>query len=161
MLPHARRGAIAGLLELLDDREGKEDLYRIADELQMETKDLLPLVEASALLAFVKTERGDVELTSSGKAFAEADINRRKTLFREAALANATLLQQMESALRKKSNGRMPLEFFRAVLGERFPDEEVRRQIETALNWGRYAEIFTYDADKDELRWNDSGAVPL
>jgi NitT/TauT family transport system ATP-binding protein len=157
MLPPARRGAIAGLLELLDDRGGKEDLYRIADKLQMETKDLLPLVEAAALLAFVKAERGDVEITAAGRAFAEADINRRKALFREAALSHVTLLQQMESAVRKKSNGRMPLEFFRAVLEERFADEEVRRQIETALNWGRYAEIFTYDAAKDELMWIEAG----
>jgi len=35
VLPHARRGTIAGLLELLGDRGGKEDLYRIADELHL------------------------------------------------------------------------------------------------------------------------------
>src|SRR6202158_2918398 len=33
MLPHARPGSIAGLVELLNDRGGKEDLYRIAEEL--------------------------------------------------------------------------------------------------------------------------------
>jgi len=150
-LPGARRGAIAGLMELLVDRGGKEDLYRVADELQMETDDLLPIVEAAALLGFVKTERGDVEVHPAGKAFAEADINDRKTLFREAALARVMLLQQMDCALRQKSNRRMPLDFFRTVLREHLPDEEVRQQIDTALNWGRYAEIFTYDADKDEL----------
>src|SRR4029077_16497285 len=31
MLPHARRGAIAGLLELLRDRGGRDDLYRIGE----------------------------------------------------------------------------------------------------------------------------------
>src|SRR6202035_4499074 len=36
MLPHARPGSIAGLVELLNDRGGKEDLYRVADELVME-----------------------------------------------------------------------------------------------------------------------------
>ena len=45
----------------------------------------------------------------------------------------------------------MPLEFFRDILDEHLPEEEVQRQIETALNWGRYAEIFTYDSETDRL----------
>ena len=40
----------------------------------------------------------------------------------------------------------MPLEFFRDILREHFPDQEVERQIATALNWGRYADLFTYDS---------------
>ena len=48
MLPHARRGAVAGLLELLNDRGGKQDLYQIADELRLEVDDLLPIVEAGS-----------------------------------------------------------------------------------------------------------------
>jgi NitT/TauT family transport system ATP-binding protein len=151
MVPHARHGAVSGLLELLEDSGGKEDLYRVAEEFQMETDDLLPIVEAAALLGFIRTERGDVEVLPAGKAFVEAGANERKALYRQAALANVTLLQQMESALRRKSNGRMPLEFFRGVLRERLPDDEARLQIDTALDWARYAELFTYDAAKDEL----------
>ena len=168
MLPHAREGGVAGLLELVNDRGGKEDLYRIAEELQMEVDDLLPIVEAAALLAFARTERGDVELNAGGKAFAEADILTRKALFREAALAHVTLLQQMHRALVSKSDHSMPLEFFRDILEEHFSDEEVQRQIETALNWGRYGEIFTYDSEQDRLVLTEQtspieedGKVPL
>ena len=32
------------------------------------------------------------------------------------------------------------------MLDEQFSDEETRRQLETAVNWGRYAELFDYDA---------------
>ena len=117
----------------------------------MEVDDLLPVVEAAALLAFVKSERGDIELTPSGKAFAEADISTRKGLFREAALDHVTLLQQMKVALASKSDHTMPLELFRDILEERFSDEDVRQQIDTALNWGRYGDIFTYDSETDRL----------
>jgi NitT/TauT family transport system ATP-binding protein len=151
MLPHAREGGIAGLLELLNDRGGKEDLYRSAEELRMELDDLLPVVEAAALMAFAKSERGDVELTPAGKAFAEADISSRKALFREAALAHVTLLQQMNAALTSKSDHSMPLEFFRDILDEHLSKEDVERQIDTALNWGRYGDIFTYDSDSGRL----------
>jgi NitT/TauT family transport system ATP-binding protein len=168
ILPHARRGAIAGLLELLNDRGGKEDLYRIAEELRMNVDDLLPIVEAAVLLSFARSEHGDVELTPGGKAFAEADISTRKALFRQAALANVTILQQMSSALANKSDHAMPLEFFRDILQEHFSDDEVQRQIETALNWGRYGDIFTYDSERDTLLMNpptrevhEEGALPL
>ena len=151
MIPHAGLGAIAGLLELLNDRGGREDLYRVAEELRMEVDDLLPIVEAAALLSFAKLDKGDVEITPQGKALAEADISTRKELFREAVLAHVTLLQQMHSALTSKSDHSMPLEFFRDVLEQRFPRDEVQRQIDTALNWGRYAEIFFYDSESDRI----------
>jgi len=150
-LPHAKPGGMAGLLELLNHRGGKEDMYHLADELLMEVDDLFPIVEEAVLLAFVKSHEGDVEITPAGKAFAEADIATRKRLFREAALANVVLMQQIRSALEKKSDGTMPLEFFRDVLDEHLPEEEVQGQIETILDWGRYAEIFTYDSETDRL----------
>ena len=151
MLPHARRGAIAGLLELLNDHGGKIDLCQVADDLRLEVDDLLPIVEAAALLGFARSERGDAEITPTGKAFAETGIAARKRLFREAILAHVTLLQQIHSALANKSDHSLPLEFFRDILQQYFSGTEVKLQIETALNWGRYGDIFTYDSGSDRL----------
>lgn len=151
MLPHARPGGITGLLELLNDRGGEDDLYHVAEELLMEVDDLLPIVDASTLLNFAISRHGDIKLTPAGKAFAEADIATRKVLFREAVLSHVTLLKQISGALARKSDGVMPLEFFRDILDEHFPDAEVQAQMDTALNWGRYAEIFTYDPESDKL----------
>ena len=151
MLPHSRPGGIAGLLELLNDHGGREDVYHVAEQLVMEVDDLLPFVEAAALLTFARSDKGDLEITPLGKEFAEADIATRKRIFREAALANVPLLQQMHSALLSKSDHSLPLEFFRDILDEHFPREEVQRQIETALDWGRYGDIFTYDSEADRL----------
>jgi len=159
MLPHARPGGIAGFLELLNDRGGKDDLFRVADELRMEVDDLLPIVEAATLLWFCKSDKGDVEITPEGKAFAEADIADRKRLFREAALAHVALLQQMHSALASKSDHTMPLDFFHDVLEEYFSDEEVNRQIETALNWGRYGDIVAYDSESDRVALYEAAAA--
>ena len=65
----------------------------------------------------------------------------------DAVLQHVTLLQQMKRALDTKSDHAMPLEFFRDILDEHFSEDEVNQQIDTALNWGRYAEIFAYDDD--------------
>ncbi|HTZ97858.1 MAG TPA: AAA-associated domain-containing protein [Terriglobales bacterium] len=151
MLPHARPGGIAGLVELLNDRGGEDDLYHVAEELLMEVDDLLPIVDAATLLGFAISRHGDLKLTPEGKAFAEADIATRKKMFGEAVSNHVPLLKQMRSTLQTKSDGAMPLEFFQDILDEHFPESEVQAQMDTALNWGRYAEMFTYDAERDRL----------
>ena len=146
MLPHVRAGGIAGLLEILVDRGGREDIHRLAHQLTLEADDLLPMVDCCALLGFVRVEQGDVEVTETGHKVAEGDIQQRKQLFRDAVLAHVPLLQQMSSALQAKADGTIPLEFFHDLLDEHFSDAEVRRQLDTAIQWGRYAELFDYDS---------------
>jgi NitT/TauT family transport system ATP-binding protein len=151
MLPHARVGGIAGLTELLHDRGGREDLFRLSEELVMDVQDLLPIVEACVLLGFAKLTEGDVQITPQGVVFADADIQQRKILFRRAALEHVTILKQIDSILKRKSDHSIADEFFHDILDEHFAEDEVQRQFETAMNWGRYAEIFDYDREKGRL----------
>jgi NitT/TauT family transport system ATP-binding protein len=151
MLPHARVGGIAGLIELLRDRGGREDLFRLAEELVMDVEDLLPILEACVLLGFAWLKEGDVQLSKAGEAFADADIQTRKVLFRQAALEHVTILKQIDSILKRKSDHAMADEFFNDILDEHFAEDEVKRQFETATNWGRYAEIFDYDRENGRL----------
>jgi len=151
MLPHARVGGIAGLLELLHDRGGREDLFRLAEELVMDVEDLLPILEACVLLGFAWLKEGDVQISPQGVVFAEADIQQRKVQFRQAALEHVTILKQIDSILKRKSDHSIADEFFHDILDEHFAEDEVQRQFETAMNWGRYAEIFDYDREKGRL----------
>jgi NitT/TauT family transport system ATP-binding protein len=146
MLPHAPRGAIAGLLEMLLDHGGRDDMYRLAAALSFEIDDLLPVVDAAALLGFARAEEGDVEITPQGRAFAEADILRRKELFRAAALEHISLIRQIVRSLEAKAGHSLPDTFFEDLLDEHFSEEEARAQLETAINWGRYAELFDHDS---------------
>jgi NitT/TauT family transport system ATP-binding protein len=148
MLPHARTGGVAGFLEILADHNGREDVYRLADMLSFEIDDLLPIVEAAALLGFVKVTEGDVEITPAGLEFAHADILRQKELFRNTALEHVALLKQIKSALESKSDHTLADDFFHDILDEHFTEEETLRQLETAINWGRYAELFDHDAER-------------
>jgi len=158
MLPHAKPGGIAGLLELLVDRGGRDDIYRLAEQLHLEVDDLLPLTEGAALLGFVNVKEGDVEITGEGRAFAEADILTRKVLFREAALHHVQLLGQIDQTLHAKADHTIPIDFFETVLDEHFSEKEVERQLDTALEWGRYAEIFDYEPDSGRMILADLGA---
>jgi NitT/TauT family transport system ATP-binding protein len=146
MLPHARPGGIAGLLELLIDKGGKDDIYRLADDLGLELDDFLPIVDAAQLLAFLTIEEGDASITPTGTQFANSEILRQKELFRTAATENVLLLRQIRRALESKSDHTVPEDFFLDMIDEQFSEEESRRQMETAITWGRYAELFDFDA---------------
>jgi NitT/TauT family transport system ATP-binding protein len=159
VLPHATAGGMAGLLEFLNDRGGREDMYHLAEELLMEVDDLFPIVDEAVLLGFADSTQGDVQITPAGKEFADADIGTRKKLFRDAVLSHVTLIQQIRNALERKSDRAVPLEFFRDVLDQHFSQEDVGLQLETALNWGRYAEIFTYDSQTDRLLLHEGTGI--
>jgi NitT/TauT family transport system ATP-binding protein len=164
MLPHARPGGIAGFMELLADRGGRDDLYKLADELAMDVDDLLPIVDASVMLGFALLHEGDVEITPAGRTFGEADIQTQKGLFRDAALKNVAILRLIENTLHAKRDHAIGEEFFRDILDEHFSSDEVERQFQTALNWGRYAEIFDYDSESGRIFHReeaDAEAVPV
>ena len=146
MLPHARPGGMAGLLELVLDKGGRDDIYRLAEDLTFEIDDLLPIVDAAQLLGFLKVDEGDAVITPSGEEFANSEILRQKELFRNAAVENVLLLRQIRRAIDSKSDHTVPEDFFLDMLDEQFSEEESQRQMETAVTWGRYAELFDFDA---------------
>ena len=148
MLPHARPGGMAGLLELLIDKGGRDDIYRLADDLAFEVDDLLPIVDAAQLLGFLTIEEGDAAITPSGTEYANSEILRQKELFRDAALTHVLLLRQIRRALEAKRDHTVPEDFFLDMLDEQFSEEECLRQMDTAVTWGRYAELFDFDASR-------------
>jgi NitT/TauT family transport system ATP-binding protein len=148
MLPHARPGGLAGLLEFLIDKGGKDDIYRLADDLGFEIDDLFPIVDAAQLLGFLTVEEGDAAITPAGAEFANSEILRQKELFRDAAVENVLLLRQIRRALESKSDHSVPEDFFLDMLDEQFSEEECQRQMDTAIAWGRYAELLDYDAGR-------------
>jgi NitT/TauT family transport system ATP-binding protein len=151
LLPHARPGGIAGLLEILMDSGGSEDLYHLSEKLLMEVDDLFPIVDAAVLLGFAELKEGDVEITPAGRAWVEADIDEQKRIFRKAALSRILLFQQIEKTLQQKADHSIPLELFRDILDEHQPEEEIQRQLDTVLSWGRYCGLFNYDSETERL----------
>jgi NitT/TauT family transport system ATP-binding protein len=160
MLSHARPGGIAGLLELIDEKPGgREDIYRLAEDLSFEIDDLLPIVDAAHQLGFLKIEEGDAQITPEGHEFANADILRQKELFRQTVLTSSMLIRQITRTLESKRDHSAPEELFHDMLDEHFSEEEAKRQLETAISWGRYAELFEYDAVRRRFYLHDDSVA--
>jgi NitT/TauT family transport system ATP-binding protein len=150
-LPHARVGALAGFLEIVAERGGRVDLHRVAGELHLDVRDLLPLVDAAVLLGLVQVQEGDAILSPEGRAFVEAPVLARKELFRTALQQRPTLVMRIHAALSGKANKRLSESFFLGLLEQHFSAAEARRQLDTAIDWGRYAELFGFEDDTNEL----------
>ncbi|HWA93432.1 MAG TPA: nitrate/sulfonate/bicarbonate ABC transporter ATP-binding protein [Terracidiphilus sp.] len=148
MLPHARPGGIAGLLETLIDKGGRDDIYRLADDLALEIDELLPIVDAAQLLGFLTIEEGDAAITERGTEFGNSEILRQKELFREAVLEHVLLIRQIERTLEAKSDHTVSEDYFLDMLDDQFSEEESQRQMETVIAWGRHAELFDFDGGR-------------
>jgi NitT/TauT family transport system ATP-binding protein len=151
MLPHARVGGISGLLEIVNDRGGREDLPKLAESLRLEVDDLLPAVDAAAMLGFAKVAQGDVTITDAGREFATAGVHRSHEIFKEQLLKNVPFMATVMEALAQKKDGRIGKDFLLDFLDEHFSASESERQFDTLVDWGRYAHLFEYDANEERL----------
>jgi NitT/TauT family transport system ATP-binding protein len=150
-LPAASVGGLAGLVEIVYAKGGRVDLPEIAAELNFEIDDLLPLVDAAVLLDFVHVAGGDLTLTPMGETFTTADIQRSKQIFAEQARHRAPLVRTICTALASSADGNLRAGFFLDLLRRGFSPEDAQHQLDTAIDWGRYAELFDYDTDTDQI----------
>ena len=151
-LPHVRVGTISGLLELIVDQpEGTDDISRLAESLKLAVDDLLPILDAAVLLGFATVAAGDIYLTAIGQDFATTTILRSKELFQQQVLKQVPVLVSMIQTLQEKRSGSMRKDFFLDLWSEHVPTAEADRQFATAVDWGRYAELFEYDAREERL----------
>ena len=150
-LPHAPIAMVFGLLEYLRDAPGgREDLPKLGGPLGLELDDLLPVTEAAKQLGLVKIASGDIELTSEGRTLAAAEAPERKERLRR-HLFELPAIRRIREALQQAESGRVRRSEFLDVLREHFSPVEADRQLQTALDWARYGELFDYDADTEEF----------
>jgi NitT/TauT family transport system ATP-binding protein len=157
-LPQASVDGLSGLAEILQARHGgAADLADLADSLGLEVDDLLPLVDALVMLAFADLRDDRLELSGNGKVFAGASIQDSKEIFARACLEHAPLVRTIYRSLRGSMDDTLPAGFFTDILRTSFGEEEADRQLDVAVNWGRYAELYDYDAARGQIIREEQG----
>lgn len=150
-LPNALIGSIFGLLETLNEQGTRIDIYKLSASLRFELNDLMPITEAAELLGFVKIASGDIELADLGRKVVDGDENAKKAIFRQQMLANVVLAKRIRSELQRAPDHRVGREVILEFLGSSFSPDESERQVGTAVDWARYAELFDYDPETDQF----------
>jgi NitT/TauT family transport system ATP-binding protein len=148
-LPKARLNALAGLVEKLVAEGGREDLPRLGADLSLELDDLLPIVEAGELVGFCQVQEGDLLITPLGRLYAEASILTRKEIAAGRAL-RLPMIRWIYETLQKDDDRRVDRDYFLDKLREEVGDF-AEDQLDAAISWGRFSELFAYDKDTDEL----------
>lgn len=148
-LPSASLNALAGLIEKLSKEGDHANLHHLSSELMLELDDVLPIVEAGELLGFFTLKDGTLFLTPLGQAYASASILARKELIASRIL-RVPAINWVYETLQQDDNRRVDRDYFLDKLRPNFGDL-AEKELETAISWGRHAELFAYDSDSDEL----------
>jgi NitT/TauT family transport system ATP-binding protein len=159
-LPAVSIDDITGFVQYLDGIGGRASIPAIARDLQMDADDLFAIVEASDLLGLADFDGQSVFLTPTGQRFAGAALDQQKAIFRELAVAHIALLRHILRVLTVAPSRRVAADDVLTELEATFNPEEARRQFQTVVDWGRYAELFTYDDTTGELRLDEEHRVP-
>ena len=140
-------GGLEGLLERLAGAPfgGRADLPQLAEETELTDDELLPLAQALSLLQLARVADGDLHLTSTGERYVAGDHAERQHLFGEQLLAHVPLAAHIRNSLEQESSGELPEEPFIRLLSESLDGAEAERVLRTAIEWGRYGEVFEYD----------------
>jgi len=150
---------MAGLMETLagPPYNGRADLPRLAESLQLEADELLPLGETLQLLQFAVLEEGDIQLTPAGRAFVNADTEECKRLFAAALRAHVPLVTMIRQVLDERWNHRASAVRFRDELEDHMSPDYAEDTLRSAIAWGRYAELFSYDEEAEQFSLEDIG----
>jgi NitT/TauT family transport system ATP-binding protein len=144
-LPNVTVNELAGFLEHLSSlRTQRADIFRLADELHMDSDRVLRLAEAAERLGFVVVDHGDISETSLGETFAEASIQARKEIF-ATRVRRVPIVNWLLAMLQAADRHELEADVVQSALGLEFPPEDAEKQLAIAIDWGRYAEVIAYD----------------
>lgn len=147
-LPETTVSEILGLLEIISDYGGKEDIAKLADDFDLEIDEILPEAQAAELLGFAIIENGDIKLTEEGKKIIKSSIKERRRMFRDQILKLEIFKKITSFIVTKKGKIKKgeANEFLKLHLSG-----DPKTNLRDIINWGRYAGILTYNSEKDEL----------
>ena len=148
-LPEAGTNEVIGLLEVLGNRGGRENVFALAEDLGREFGHVLNVVKATELLGFVETPKQDVILTDEGRHFLDAGVDERKKLFREAVLQLRIVRDVLEQI--QHAGGELDDDVVLTSAAIRMPYEDPEKLLHTMVGWARNSNLFDYDPQRHLL----------
>ncbi|HZP45639.1 MAG TPA: nitrate/sulfonate/bicarbonate ABC transporter ATP-binding protein [Candidatus Binataceae bacterium] len=147
LLPRASAIAMVGLIEAVaaPPFNNRADLAELARSLNFEIDDLFPLADGLHLLQFAELTEGELTLTADGARLAQMSTDERKALFAQHLVRCVPLAAHVVEVLNRREEHRAPRRRFQLELEDHLSPEHADGVLRTVINWGRYAELFTYD----------------
>jgi NitT/TauT family transport system ATP-binding protein len=157
-LPQVATAEVFGLMEILRDQGQTVEIFRLDQMTDYEFGHTLAVVKAGEMLGFLDTPRNWVELTDIGNRFLDADVNGRKTMFRD-RLEKLGIFRFASEILREASGGRLPRDVVEEELAVKLPAQDAQATFDTLVAWARYGELFGYEPETRTLYLDQPGSV--
>jgi NitT/TauT family transport system ATP-binding protein len=149
-IPHVLPSEIVGLLEYLDARGGREDVFRIGADTGREFGALMAAANAAEMLDLVDTPRRMVVLAPAGQRFVKASPADRKELWAE-RVRGLQLFRAVEEAVERSPDRRVSRDFVLETLALHTPSEHFERTFEYFVAWARFGGLLAYDETTETL----------
>lgn len=157
-LPGVGTNLISGFIEELASPpyEGHAELSVFSRSVSPGGRDILAIAEALHILEFAELKEGTIKLTAAGGVFARSGTDERKRLFKEHLLQFVPLAAHIRHILDEREGHLAPSVRFESELEDHLTPGDAERTLETVIDWGRYAEVFSYDAETRTFSANHS-----
>jgi len=149
-LPQVGIGEVVGLLEMLEDVRGREDIFKLAGSLSMELDDIGPVIDAAKVLGFIETTNGDITLTELGNELLNSDINERKDIL-AGRLQQLPVFKEVLHLIESRRERQVRKDQVINRFARKMSDEDAENLFKTIVDWGRFAEIIGYDINGEVL----------
>jgi NitT/TauT family transport system ATP-binding protein len=149
-LPEATSSEIVGLLEYLDARGGKADVFRIASDTNREFGHVITVVKAAEMLDFVDTPKRLVVLEPTGQRFLKADPEERKGVWRE-QLLKIRLFRDIYEVLQREPKHEIDRDLLLETIIMHMPQENYEKMSNTFIRWARFGDLFAYDENTETI----------
>ncbi len=146
--PKSSPTEMMGLLVLLKAHKGSEDIALLADDLDLEIDEIFPALEYAQVLHLLTVSDGRATFSELGQRFVNSSITERKALLRD-QLLRTTLFKTIVRALEGSPGHSLSSEQFHQIVS--FTTAPADEAVQNIVNWGRYAELFRYDAAEERL----------
>jgi len=147
VLPRVSSNLLSGLMETVaaSPFNGTADLPKIASDLQMEIDELFPVAETLQMMRFAEVAGGDIRLTDTGLAFANAPLDERKRIFSRQLLNYVPLAAHIRRVLDERPSRSARRSRFFDELEDYMSEESAEQTLRAIVSLSRYAEAFAYD----------------
>ncbi len=146
-LPVISATRIVGLADTLGGApfDGTAELSALAARLNLNVAGLFRVAGVGRMLGFMEFRDARLHLTASGRALAAASIQDRSGLFAEHLIRSVPLAAYIRRVLEERPSHEAPSRRFLEGLEDHLSPGEAEHTLTAVTNWGRYADIFSYD----------------
>ena len=160
-LPDAQILSMEGILELLagEPFNGRADLPKLADESEINDRELLDVSSALTLLGFAHLDGGDLILNPLGAQYVQASNPQRQLIFGQQLLEHVPLISYIHHGLVQDPSGDLHEDMFLNLLRFTLDEAHAKSTLRIAIEWGRYGDLFEYIFHTGVLHLSKADAV--